>query len=983
MSNFRKFISMSAVAILGATNLLTSLTYAQDAAKPYDSLTSADLEKPALRFIMPNKDVYLYAITEPNKYFVEYHGNTHTSWTMTGSEFTYDTTWDLKANAFAKTWYTFTGWNTKTGGNWTSYVDKAKVFNWTTEESGTVDIYAQWKANSYNINYDLNKWSGSSTPTHNEPHPGSLNYDQTWTVTNPDRVWYDFSGWTITNMDSESHIVGWQASNKTSETGVKWEIFKNLLATSGTVNFKAIWSPKQVPYTVEHYLQNLSGTSYVIQSGDTQHLTWTADTEVRPATGNYTWFKPNSDTPYSGNVEPDGSQVFKYNYDRQSYDLTITAGRWIASVKWIGTVNTAGGSANSGQSKTISFKYEEPVKLSFVLKDWYENGEWSGYQDTASGFNMPAANISKTAYAKPIVYNLTVNCVWGNNCTPSGTYTVESDSIPLNTPDRVHSEFAWWTGTNIVWTAATVSIPSGSTWHRTYTATWTCHDWYHDTNVDGGSCQPDANTEYTVRHYLQDLSGGYTILTDTVIQTWTTDTVTSGRANTYVWFELANIATWIIKWDKSTKIDITYNRLNYTGSVDATTWVTVTHVWANDGKNGATSGHHQYDDVVTIKATTWAGYTFSGWTITDAGGHDITNQLLSGNEITSTTATFNMPASGITIKANVKTNEYRLTIISHWGANGSTGRTYTVEDTVKLVNPTRDHSDFAWWSWTDLSEPTMHVEFSGRAKDSVYEETWKCHTWYHASGANECVANEYNVVVVDGDGTHGSAEPVVFTYDKTETLPKAPAQSWYDFVWWTITWMSGWVEHYIGDVVTSGDTYVYSGTSIEFKNLTVVSGGTVTITAIWEARNDTPYKVYHYYQNTGNNNYTLSGTAVEYSWTTDKPINLNNVMENTFGFHNHAGTWTSEAYTWWSVNGPEWTAKTEITIDKHGNTVIYFYYDRNMWNVHLSGDAHVATLSGAGAYKYGADVTVSATAKTWYHFKTWKRKTDNTFKTDL
>jgi hypothetical protein len=69
---------MSAVAILGATNLLTSLTYAQDA-KPYDSLTGDDLEKPALRFIMPNKDVYLYAITEPNKYFVEYSGTTKTS----------------------------------------------------------------------------------------------------------------------------------------------------------------------------------------------------------------------------------------------------------------------------------------------------------------------------------------------------------------------------------------------------------------------------------------------------------------------------------------------------------------------------------------------------------------------------------------------------------------------------------------------------------------------------------------------------------------------------------------------------------------------------------------------------------------------------------------------------------------------------------------------------------------------------------------
>jgi hypothetical protein len=35
-----------------------------------------------------------------------------------------------------------------------------------------------------------------------------------------------------------------------------------------------------------------------------------------------------------------------------------------------------------------------------------------------------------------------------------------------------------------------------------------------------------------------------------------------------------------------------------------------------------------------------------------------------------------------------------------------------------------------------------------------------------------------------------------------------------------------------------------------------------------------------------------------------------------------------------------------------------------MWNVYLSGDAHVATLNGSGAYKYGANVEVSATAKT-------------------
>ena len=40
------------------------------------------------------------------------------------------------------------------------------MFNWTTVESGTVPIYAQWSANHYNIDYDLNDDGGTSTAVH-------------------------------------------------------------------------------------------------------------------------------------------------------------------------------------------------------------------------------------------------------------------------------------------------------------------------------------------------------------------------------------------------------------------------------------------------------------------------------------------------------------------------------------------------------------------------------------------------------------------------------------------------------------------------------------------------------------------------------------------------------------------------------------------------------------------------------------------------
>ena len=69
---------MSAVAMLGVTNMLAPLSYASAATK-YDSLSEDDLKHSALRFEMPDRDVFLYAMTEANKYFVKYNGNTHTS----------------------------------------------------------------------------------------------------------------------------------------------------------------------------------------------------------------------------------------------------------------------------------------------------------------------------------------------------------------------------------------------------------------------------------------------------------------------------------------------------------------------------------------------------------------------------------------------------------------------------------------------------------------------------------------------------------------------------------------------------------------------------------------------------------------------------------------------------------------------------------------------------------------------------------------
>lgn len=975
MSNFRKFISMSAVAVLGATNLLTPLSYASAATK-YDSLSSGDLSHASLTFEMPDKDVFLKALTEANKYYVTYSGNKSTAWSMNTGTFIYDTTWHLASLGFQKLWYTFDRWNTQANGGGTPYESGAAVWNWTTEENEVIPIYAIWTPNGYSIHYDLNDTTGTSSWVHSKT-PASATYDQMFEVVNPTRTWYAFSGWTITNMDSNSHIVGWQSGNRTSKDGVMWTGFKNLLATSGTVNFKATWSKNlHTPYTVEHYLQTLTW-GYPDAPKTTDNLSGTTDTTVTPSVHVYTWFTPDANTPTSGNIDADGKKVFTYRYTRNNVNLTLKAGRWIASVKWSGSVTPAD---SSSTSVTIPFKYEEPVTVSFTYQTWYENGTWSGYKEALTGFNMWASSGTKTAYATPIVYNITYNDNgWTNNPANPEHYTIESGDITLLAPSGTKSNFLWWTGSNWNDPQESVTIASGSIWNKNYTAAWKCYTWYHPSNPDVTwsnywNCNPDTATEYRVNHMLQNLAWtAYDTTWASVIQTWTTDTSTDAKVLPFTWFTMHEKGSATIKWDKSTVVQITYDRLSYTWTIANPADVEAVSITTTaEGEHPTwTAWTYKYGDTVTINATMQTGYTFGGWTVKDASWNTITVT----NSSSLTNATFTMPANSVTITPTVTKVTYNITYqLNSWSVTTANPTSYNKETaTFTLNNPTRDHSVFVWWSWTDITWTSGSVSIAKWSVwDRSYEAIWRCATWYHAVG-NSCVPNQYSGSVNYADGeSHWAAEVIEFTYDQVTTLDN-PEQSWYIFSWWRITWMSGWVEHIIGTIPVTWDT-VDLTKATEFMNLSTEQWMTdIVFTAIWSARDDTKYRVEHYYQKLWDTTYELDW-RYDFTWVTDSEIVLANKKIDKEWFTYSA--WYVDAG---STTRPTTWAVTETTIEKHGSRVIRLYYTRDTHTVSLSGDDHIATLTGSGTYEYGATVTVSATAKSWYHFKEWVRKKDNTF----
>lgn len=104
-------------------------------------------------------DVKLYAQWKANEYTIVFDKNkpkiaSHdVNGTMDNMSMTYDKDKKLTKNTYKLTGWTFTGWNTKTDGSGNPYKDEASVKNLASESGATVILYAQWRQNTYIVEY--------------------------------------------------------------------------------------------------------------------------------------------------------------------------------------------------------------------------------------------------------------------------------------------------------------------------------------------------------------------------------------------------------------------------------------------------------------------------------------------------------------------------------------------------------------------------------------------------------------------------------------------------------------------------------------------------------------------------------------------------------------------------------------------------------------------------------------------------------------
>ncbi|WP_029232356.1 InlB B-repeat-containing protein [Butyrivibrio sp. VCB2006] len=188
-------------------------------------------------------DMTVYAKWIPNTYRIHLISNaenvTGTMKDMTGLKV--GTNYKLTGLSFKKQYYSFTGWNTESDGTGISFNNAQTVKNLTTTDGETVDLYAQWAINVYNISYHLNGGV-------NNPGNTKLSYtpeDETFDIMAPDQdqwpVGYYFGGWYSDNGYKKKVEQIKQFSTTNYDLYAKWVPYKYTVhfdgngATSGSM----------------------------------------------------------------------------------------------------------------------------------------------------------------------------------------------------------------------------------------------------------------------------------------------------------------------------------------------------------------------------------------------------------------------------------------------------------------------------------------------------------------------------------------------------------------------------------------------------------------------------------------------------------------------------------------------------------------------------------------------------------------------------
>ena len=369
------------------------------------------------------------------------------------TEYTYGVGATLPAaDDMTYTGYTFKGWYDNEG------LTGFPVTAISDTETGNKEYWAKWEANAYTVTLNTNGG------TINNGNVTEYTYGVGATLpTDVTRTGYTFKGW----YDNENLTGSPVTAISNTETGnkeywAKWEANAytvTLNTNGGTINNGNV---TEYTYGVGATLPtDVTRTGYTFKGWyDNENLTGSPVTAI------------------SGTEM--GNKEYWAKWEINQYTITF---------------DTAGGSVvtpitqNYGTAITAP---ADPTKTGYTFTGW----------DRAIPATMPAENLTITAQWTVNQYTIAYDLAGGTAEGNPDTYTIETGAFTLTNPTKSGYTFTGWSGTGLDGeNNMTVTIPTGSTGNRTYTAHWRYNGSAHSysyytikaTAGDGGSISPSGN----------------------------------------------------------------------------------------------------------------------------------------------------------------------------------------------------------------------------------------------------------------------------------------------------------------------------------------------------------------------------------------------------------------------------------------------------------------------------------------------------------
>ena len=256
---------------------------------------------------------------------------------------------DIKLNSGVPTrkGYTFAGWYTQSNGTGTKYDPGS---NYAADQNGgTVNLYAKWTPWTYNIKYDQNVKSTSSSKTVTdmpEDQTKTQEIDATLSSMTPKRNGYIFAGWSTSANGSVEYKPGSRFT-------------KDLDSNGASITLYAVWTPWKYKVQYDKNVSADSSSQTVTNMPEDQTKTQEIDvtlSSMTPKRNGYIF--AGWSTSANGSVEYKPGSRFTKDLDSNGASITLYA-VW---TPWKHTVHYDKNVPANSSSQTVTNMPEDQTK---------------------------------------------------------------------------------------------------------------------------------------------------------------------------------------------------------------------------------------------------------------------------------------------------------------------------------------------------------------------------------------------------------------------------------------------------------------------------------------------------------------------------------------------------------------------------------------------------------------------------------------------